>query len=97
LFGTPSGYQLQQLPSDQVKLVWLIPVSGLLPLIALAIRQGVAAMAGIAGAAPFIALAYYVTQYGRDLLGALQIGAYLTFMFAALLCVFASILSKKAG
>ena len=86
---TASGYQLQQLPSDEAKLIWAIPVGDLLALLAAAanVKQGVAATSQLAGALPFLALLYYGVKIGQDLLQNLQIGAYLTLILGvALFC-----------
>ena len=58
---TASGFQLQQLPSNEVKLIWAIPIGGLLALLAAAAnaKQGVATASQLAGASPFLALLYY--------------------------------------
>lgn len=94
LFDTASGFQIQQLPSDHAKLVWVIPCTAILPLFGLPSRQWVAATAGIAGVTPFAALVYYLSQYGSNLLSVFQIGAYLTFLLGAVLIVLAARLSN---
>ena len=93
---TASGYQLQQLPSDEAKLIWAIPAGGLLALLAATanVRQGIAATSQLAGALPFLALLYYGVKIGQDLLQNLQIGAYLTLILGVALFVLPRFLKK---
>ena len=93
--GAPSAYQLQELPTNEVKLLWFIPGTALLPLFALLAKQAVAPMSQIAGAAPFVALLYYVAKFGTDLFQSLQVGAYLTLLFGVVLSVLPHVLSKS--
>jgi hypothetical protein len=92
--NSASGYQLQELPSDEVKLFWLIPCGALLALLAAAVKQGVGPMSQIAGALPFLALLYYSVKIGQELFQALQIGAYLTLILGAALFVLPRFLKK---
>src|ERR1700722_14414141 len=93
---TAPGYQLQQLPSDEAKLIWAIPAGGLLALLAAAanVKQGIAATSQLAGALPFLALPYYGVKIGQDLFQSLQIGAYLTLILGAVLFVLPRFLEK---
>lgn len=63
--GTPSGYDLQQIPSDEAKLVWVIPIAALAALVATIMKKGVSSFAQIAGAVPFLALIYYRVKLGE--------------------------------
>jgi hypothetical protein len=92
--GTPSGYDLQQLPSNEAKLLWLIPVTALISLVSALTRKSVLTAAQIAGAVPFLALLYYCVKLGGDLLQALQIGAYLSLLLGAILFVAPRFLEK---
>jgi hypothetical protein len=91
-----SGYQLQQLPSDEAKLIWAIPAGGLLALLAAAanLKQGIATTSKLAGALPFLALLYYGVKIGQDLFQNLQIGAYLTLILGLALFVLPRFLKK---
>lgn len=86
-FGKPSGYDLQQIPSDEVKLVWLIPLAALLALISAVSKKGVLIAAQIAGAMPFLALIYYRVKLGEGIFQALQIGAHLSLLLGAILFI----------
>jgi hypothetical protein len=94
---TASGYQIQQLPSDGAKLVWTIPVGGLLALLAAAVnaKQGAALLSHLAGVLPFLALVYYCAKIGKELLQSLEIGAYLTLLFGAALLLLPCCLKKQ--
>lgn len=94
IFGTPSGYELQQLPSDEAKLVWLIPATALVALVAAIAKQGVLVTAQIAGAMPFLALIYYRVKLGEELFQILQIGAYLSLALGAILFITPRFLEK---
>jgi hypothetical protein len=94
LFGTPSGYELQQLPSDEAKLVWFIPGAALVALLAVIAKQGVMVTAQIAGVMPFLALIYYRIKLGEELFQILQIGAYLSLALGAILFIAARFLEK---
>jgi hypothetical protein len=86
---------LQQLPSDEVKLVWLIPLAGLLALFSAVAKKGVLAFAQLAGAMPFVALIYYCAKYGQGLIQDLQIGAYLSLALGAILFIAPRFLDKR--
>jgi hypothetical protein len=90
-----SGYQIQQLPSDEARLVWAIPLGGLLSFFAAVAKQGVAVAAPVAGAIPFLALIYYRAKLGEDFFGALQPGAYLTLVVAGVLFVLPRFMTKQ--
>ena len=92
--GTPSGYDLQQLPSSEVKLIWLIPVTALIAFFSAIGRAGVLGTSQLAGAMPFLALIYYCFRHGTDLLHTLQIGAYLTLALGAILFILPRFLEK---
>jgi hypothetical protein len=92
--ATPSGYQLQQLPSDEVKLLWLIPLTAAVALVAAVTGKSMAIAGQTAGAMPFMALIYYAAKVGQGLFQALQIGAYLTLLCAAVLCIAPHFLSR---
>jgi hypothetical protein len=94
LFGTPSGYQLQQLPSDEAKLVWVIPVTALIALVAALTKKSVLVAAQAAGAMPFLALIYYRVKLGQELFQILQIGAYLSLALGAVLFIAPRFLEK---
>jgi hypothetical protein len=94
IFGTPSGYELQQLPSDEAKLVWLIPATALVALVAAIAKQGVLVTAQIAGAMPFLALIYYRVKLGEELFQILQIGAYLSLALGVILFITPRFLEK---
>jgi hypothetical protein len=95
IFGTPSGYDLQQLPSDEAKLVWLIPATALVALLAAMIKKGVLVTAQIAGAMPFLALIYYRVKLGEELFQILQIGAYLSLALGVILFITPRFLEKS--
>jgi hypothetical protein len=92
--GTPSGFQIQQLPGTDAKLVWFIPIGGLLALFAAVTKQSVRSAAKLAGGLPFVALVYYWKEIGDGFFQALQIGAWLTLIVAAVLFVLPSFLTK---
>jgi hypothetical protein len=94
LFGIPSGYDLQQLPSDEAKLVWLIPATALVALLAAIAKQVVLVTAQIAGAMPFLALIYYRVKLGEELFQILQIGAYLSLALGSILFIAARFSDK---
>jgi hypothetical protein len=94
LFGRPSGYDLQQLPSEEVKLVWLIPLTALLALFSAIAKTGVLTTSQIAGAMPFLALIYYRVKLGEELFQILQIGAYLSLALGAVLFIAPRFLDK---
>jgi hypothetical protein len=93
---TASGYELQQLPSDEAKLIWAIPARGLLALLAAVanVKHGIEVTSQLAGALPFLALIYYGVKIGQDLLPILQIGAYLTLILGVALFVLPRFLKK---
>jgi hypothetical protein len=95
LFGTPSGYQLQQIPDDKIKLVWLIPGIALVSLIAAVTKKGVVTAAQAAGAMPFLALLYYRIKLGEGIFQALQIGAYITLALGAVLFITPWFMDKR--
>lgn len=92
--GRPSGYDLQQFPSDEIKLVWLIPLTALLALFSAVAKKGVLTTAQIAGAMPFLALIYYRVKLGQELFQILQIGAYLSLALGAILFIAPRFLEK---
>lgn len=94
LFTGLSGYQLQQLPSDEVKFLLLIPLVAAVALVGAVTGKSMVITAQLAGAMPFIALMYYLAKIGQGLFQALQIGAYLTLFCAAILCVVPHFLLK---
>ena len=94
LFGTPSGYDLQQLPSDEAKLVWLIPATALVALLAAMTKKGVLVASQAAGAMPFLALIYYRIKLGEELFQILQIGAYLSLVLGVILFITPRFLEK---
>jgi len=96
LFADASGYQLQQLPSDEVKLLWLIPLTGFISVVASIAKRSVGTAAQLAGAMPFLALLYYGSKIGRDIFDILRPGAYLTLILAVVLLIAPRFL-KKAG
>ena len=85
--GTASGYDLQQLPTNEAKLVWLIPLTALVALVAAITRKSVLLAAQTDGAMPFMALIYYRVKLGEDLFQILQIGAYLSLALGVILFV----------
>ncbi len=85
--GGLSGFQLQQLPSNDAKLVWLVPCGGFLALLAVAAKQGVAPASQMAGGIPLLALIYFRLKMGEGFFQALQIGAYFTLLLGAALLV----------
>jgi hypothetical protein len=87
IFGPLSGFQIQQLPSDEAKLVWAIPVAALGALFAIATKTGISCTSMIVGAMPFIALAYYFQKLGQGFFQALQMGAWVTLCLGAALFV----------
>lgn len=91
---TASGYDLQQLPSNGAKLVWIIPAGGLLAFIAALARLGAASASQLAGAFPFLTLLYYCIELGHELFDDLRIGAYLTLLVGAVLFVLPRFLKK---
>ena len=95
--ATPSGYQLQQLPSDEVKFLLLIPLAASVALVGAVTRKSIIITAQLAGAMPFIALIYYSAKIGQGLFQALQIGAYLTLICAAILCILPHFLRKPTS
>ena len=90
LFVGISGYQISQLSSDELKLVWVVPVTALLAISAVVSKQFVRPLCQIAGATPFIALLYYCTREGTDLLQILDVGAYFTLFLGMVLIVLGS-------
>jgi hypothetical protein len=92
--GTPSGYDLQQIPSDEAKLVWLIPGTALVALVAALTKKSVLVAAQSAGAMPFLALIYYRVKLGQELFQILQIGAYLSLALGAILFIAPRFLEK---
>jgi hypothetical protein len=95
LGGAPSGFELQKLPSNQVGYVWLIPGGALLACLAVVAKVGVRPAALVAGAIPYLALAYYCSQYGAVLLNSLQIGAWLTLIVAVVMLMLSLFLASK--
>ena len=95
LLGTPSGYDLQQIPSEEAKLVWVIPIAALAALVATIMKKGVSSFAQIAGAVPFLALIYYRVKLGEGFFQLLQIGAYLSLALGAILFVAPRFLEKS--
>ena len=95
LMATPSGYDLQQIPSEEAKLIWIIPITALLALVATIIKKGVSSFSQIAGAMPFLALMYYRVKLGAGFFQILQIGAYLSLALAAILFVAPRFLEKS--
>jgi hypothetical protein len=93
-FGKPSGYELQQLPSDEVKLLWLIPLTAGVALFASIFRQSMVIACQAAGAMPYLALAYYYHELGQSIFEALQIGAYLTLICGVVLLIAPRLLKK---
>jgi hypothetical protein len=96
LFGTPSGYDLQQLPSNEAKLIWAIPVAALLALLSALAKQGTVNMAQVAGGIPFVALVFYRIRLGDGFFQLLQVGAYLTLALSAILFVAPRFLKKSS-
>jgi hypothetical protein len=94
LFADLSGYQLQQLPSDTAKLLWLIPLTGFISVVASITKQSVGTAAQFAGVMPFLALLYYGSKIGRDISDILRPGAYLTLLLAAVLLIAPRFLKK---
>ena len=92
--GRPSGYDLQQLPGDEIKLVWLIPLTALLALLSAVAKKGVLTTAQIAVAMPFLALIYYRVKLGQELFQIIQIGAYLSLALGAILFIAPRFLEK---
>jgi len=93
--GTPSGYQIQQLPSDEAKLVWVIPITALIALVSAISNKSVALAAQTAGAMPFLAAIYYRYKLGEGFFQALQIGAYLSLALGAILLLMPHFLRKQ--
>jgi Na+-translocating ferredoxin:NAD+ oxidoreductase RnfE subunit len=94
-FGSePSGYQLQQIQTNEVKLLWLIPASAFIALVAAIAKQSVRTASQFAGIAPFLALLYYVMKFGQDIIKILRPGAYLTLFLGAVLLVAPYFLKK---
>jgi len=94
LFTDLSGYQLQQLPSDEVKILWLIPLTALISLIASITKQSVGAVAQFAGVMPFLAPLYYGSKIGQSIFDALRPGAFLTLLLAVVLLIAPRFLKK---
>ena len=94
LFADLSGYQLQQLPGDGVKLLWIIPGMALVALITAIANQQVANGSQLAGMMPFVALVYYRFKLGDDFFQALEIGAYVSLGLGAVLFFLPRFLSK---
>jgi hypothetical protein len=92
--ANPSGFQIQQLSGTDAKLVWFIPLGGLLALFAAATKQSVASAARVAGLVPFLSLLYYWHELGDGFFQALLIGAWLTLIVAAILFILPSFLTK---
>ncbi len=71
-----SGFDLQKLGGNQ-KLLWLIPISCAMTIIAGYMKQGQKSAAQFAGVLPFFALAYWVHLLGVDVVkNVLAFGAY---------------------
>lgn len=87
LFTDLSGYQLQQLPSNGVKLLWLIPITSGIAFFAAFTKKSVCIASQMAGTMPALALLYYWAKLGGDIFQALRPGAYLTLILAAVLFI----------
>ena len=86
-FSEVSGYQLQQIDSIEIKLLWLIPLTGFISLVAAIAKKSVCVASQLAGIMPFVALLYYGLKIGHELFNALRPGAYLTLFLGAVLFI----------
>lgn len=94
LFSDISGYDLQQLPGDEIKLLWLIPITGAISLVASITKQSVVVATQFAGAMPYLALIYYYAKFGQDIFQALRAGAVITLILGAVLIIAPRFLKK---
>jgi len=91
---TPSGYQLQQIPNSEIKLLWLIPGAALFALLATVTKKGVSTTSQLAGVMPFVGLVYSRYKLGEGLFELLQVGAYLALFLGVVLFVIPRFLTK---
>lgn len=89
-----SGFQLQRLPGNEMKLLWFIPIAGLISLLSAITQTHVKHITQFAGIIPFLALTYFGVKIGKDLFQALEVGAWLTLLFGAALFALARCLKK---
>jgi hypothetical protein len=88
ILGQPvSGFDLQKLGGNQ-KLLWLIPISCGITIVAGYLKQGQKTAANFAAALPFLALIYWTQQLGVDVIkNVLAFGAYAGLALALVLAV----------
>ena len=79
-----SGFDFQKL-SDVGKLFWLLPVFAALTLCAGLVGKSQKIAGQLAGAAPFVILAYGLSQLGKELFNALAPGAWIGLVLGAVL------------
>jgi hypothetical protein len=94
ILGKPSGFDLQQLPTNEAKLLWLIPVTAVIAFLASLGRKGIINTNQLAGVTPYFALMYYYCKLGCGLLEALQVGAYITLGCGAVLLIAPRLLKR---
>jgi hypothetical protein len=95
LFIDLSGFQLQQqLPDDEAKFVWIIPLSAVIALVGALTKKSVLLGSRLAGVMPFLALVCLSSQAGADTFKILLPGAYAALALASVLFVAPCFLTK---
>lgn len=97
LFSDASGYDLQRLPADGVKFLWVIPITAAIALVSAVTKQTVRGAGLFAGMMPFLVLYFYGSKIGKGIFDAMRPGAYLTLLLAAVLLVAPQFLRNTKG